>query len=77
MIVPQQSAKTLTTPDLTIFLPDRVLWPDQFIAETLVVSLSMIMDDELLNGTSQLLLAEEDHLVWSQNSAVTEMQRRQ
>ncbi len=63
VVVSQQTAQTLAAADWTICLANRCPGPDEFIIKALMVSFLMIMNHELLNRTSQLLLPEEDHLV--------------
>lgn len=37
------------------------IWHDQTVAETLVVALAVIMQNELMNPFAQRALTEEDH----------------
>jgi len=62
VVVPKQPAQTLTAADLAFFLPGGTLRHDQLVAETLVIPFSVVVGDELLNGTSQMALPEENHL---------------
>ena len=49
MIIPQQPAKSIATLDLTVSLADFFAGLDDLVAETLVVSFAVIMEQEFLN----------------------------
>ena len=61
MIIPQQPAKSFATLDLTPSLTDFFAGLDDLVAETLVVSFAVIMEQEFLNCFAERMLTEENH----------------
>ena len=61
MVVPQQTAEPLVALDLTILPANFITRRDDLVVESLVISLSVIMFQELADGGAKHLLAEEDH----------------
>jgi hypothetical protein len=61
IIVVQHAAQPLAAPDRSTIASMRFIRDDQPVAQTLVVSLGMIMRDEFVNPFAQRALAEEDH----------------
>ena len=61
IIVVQHPAQPLAAPDRSTITTMGFIRDDQPVAETLVVSLAMIMRDEFVNPFAQRALAEEDH----------------
>src|SRR5262245_30487270 len=59
MIVTQQSAQTLPTPDFSDSNPHLLTRFDQTILQSLVISFAMKMPNELSHGSSQHALAKE------------------
>jgi len=58
---PGHAAQPLAAPNLSTLISMAFIWYNQPVAETLVVSLAMIMRDKLTNPCPQGALAEEDH----------------
>src|SRR5947209_2576697 len=61
VVIVQHPAQTLAAPDRSTLISMAFIRRDQPVAETLVVSLAMIMRNELVNPFSQRALTEEDH----------------
>ena len=61
VVITEQAAQSLTTSHLPVGTADAFFRFDQCIPEPLMVALSMIMMDELGDGTAQRWLTEEDH----------------
>ena len=61
MVVPQQTAESLVALDLTILPANFITRRDDLVVESLVISLSVIMFQELADGGAKHLLAEEYH----------------
>ena len=62
MIIPQQPAKSFAILDLTLSLTDFFAGLDGLVLKTLVVSFSVIMEQEFLNSFAERTLTEENHL---------------
>lgn len=63
VIVAQQSTETISTHDRTALAAERWLWSNTLIAEALVIVLSMIMRQILLDHLGQRPLAQQDYLI--------------
>ena len=63
IVVVQQAAQALAPLDLACVVQMAHLWTDELVRQALMISLSMIMGDEILHGAPQRLLAEEDEAV--------------
>ncbi len=61
MIIPQQPAKSFATLEFTVSLSDFFAGLDDLVAETLVVSFAVIMEQEFLNCFAERMLTEENH----------------
>ena len=61
MVIAEQAAQSLTTSHLPVRTADAFFRFEQRVPEPLMVALSVIMMDELSDGTAQRLLTEEDH----------------
>ena len=60
VIIVQHAAQPLAAPDRSMMTIMGFIRDDQPVAETLVVSLEMIMRDEFVNSFTQRALTEED-----------------
>ena len=60
-VIAEQAAQSLTTSHLPVRTADAFFRFEQRVPEPLMVALSVIMMDELSDGTAQRLLTEEDH----------------
>ena len=60
IVVSKQAAEPLATFDLALRLADFLTWINQLIAQSLMVSFSMIMFQELADSRAKRRLAEED-----------------
>jgi len=63
VIVSQEAANPLAALDLALRLAEFLTWINQLIAQSLMVSLSVIMFQELADSSAQHLLTEEDLIV--------------
>ena len=63
IVIVQQTAEPLAAFHLPDDLPDFLSWIDDLVVEPLVISLGVIMVQELVDSIVQRLLAEEDHSV--------------
>ncbi len=63
MIVAKHATKPFATLDLTIALANFVARLDDLIVQALVISLSVIMNNEFIAGISQRTLTEEYHSI--------------
>ena len=61
VVIAEQAAQSLTTSHLPVRTADAFFRFEQRVPEPLMVALSVIMMDELSDGTAQRLLTEEDH----------------
>ena len=61
MIILQQPAKSYATLEFTVSLADFFTGLDDLVAETLVVSFAVIMEQEFLNCFAERMLTEENH----------------
>ena len=61
VVITEQTAQSLTTSHLPVRTADAFFRFEQRVPEPLMVALSVIMMDELSDGTAQRLLTEEDH----------------
>ena len=61
VVIAEQAAQSLTTLHLPVGTADAFFRFEQRVPEPLMVALSVIMTDELSDGTAQRLLTEEDH----------------
>ena len=61
MVIAEQAAQSLTTSHLPVRTADAFFRFEQRVPKPLMVALSVIMMDELSDGTAQRLLTEEDH----------------
>ena len=61
MVITEQTAQSLTTSRLPVRTADPFFRFEQRVPEPLMVALSVIMMDELRDGTTQRWLTEEDH----------------
>ena len=62
VVVLEQAAETLMAVDLAVCFANRFPRGDERVAQALVIPLSMIVLDELLDGPPELLIAKEDPL---------------
>ena len=60
VIVSQETAESLATFDPALRLADFLTWINQLIAQSLIVTLSVIMFQELADSRAKRRLAEED-----------------
>ena len=60
IVVVQQAAPALAPLDLTCVIEVVRFWADELVRQALMVALSVIVGDEILNGCPQRLFAEED-----------------
>jgi len=58
----KQPAQALTAPDFAISPTNRLSRLNQLVAQPLIIPFFVVVGDEVLNGATQLLLPEEDHL---------------
>ena len=63
MVVLEEAAEPLAADDFAAGLADRVIRLDDLVFEPLVISLGVIVADELADGVTEHLLTEEDHPV--------------
>ncbi len=63
MIVAKHATKSFATLDLAITLANFVTRLDDLIAQALVISLSVIVDNEFVTSISQRTLTEEYHSI--------------
>ena len=63
VIILEQAAETLAAGDGAIAIADIGFGRDELIAQTLMVSLGMIVRDVLIQRVAERLFADEDHLV--------------
>ena len=63
VVVPQQPAQALAAADPALGLSDRFVGHDQLVVEALMIPFSVVVCNKLFDGSPQLSLAEEDHLV--------------
>ena len=61
VVIAEQAAQSLTTSHLPVGTTDAFFRFEQRVPEPLMVALSVIMMDELSDGTAQRWLTEEDH----------------
>ena len=61
VVIAEQAAQSLTTSHLPVRTADAFFRFEQRVPEPLMVALSVIMMDELSDGTAQRWLTEEDH----------------
>ena len=61
VVIAEQTAQSLTTSHLPVRTADAFFRFEQRVPEPLMVALSVIMMDELSDGTTQRWLTEEDH----------------
>ena len=61
MIVPQQATQSVAALDYAVGLADALLGLDQPIGQALMIPFAMVVSHELLDGTTQTGLAEENH----------------
>ena len=61
VVIAEQAAQSLTTSHLPVGTADAFFRFEQRVLEPSMVALSVIMMDELSDGTAQRLLTEEDH----------------
>ena len=61
VVIAEQAAQSLTTSHLPVGTTDAFFRFEQCVPEPLIVALSVIMMDELSDGTAQRWLTEEDH----------------
>ena len=60
MIVVEQATQSTSPQDWPAIRNCANIWRDQSIVEALVISLGMIVGDELVNGFAQRALTKED-----------------
>jgi hypothetical protein len=63
VVVPQQTAKPFPALDRASDLADLFTWFDDPVLQALVIAFLVVVDQELADGVSERLLAEEDHAV--------------
>ena len=63
MVILQDAAKTCTAVDLSGSNADHIVRINKVIVQTLMISVRMIMLDEIGDGPFQRSLAKEDYLV--------------
>ena len=61
VVITEQTAQSLTTSHLPVRTADAFFHFEQRVPKPLMVALSVIMMDELSDGTAQRWLTEEDH----------------
>ena len=61
MVIPQQAANPFAALDLALCPANFLTWINQLIAQSLMVSLGVIMFQELADSGAKHLLAEENH----------------
>src|ERR1019366_90310 len=62
-VVVQHAAQPLAALDLTGGVEMARLWADELVRQALMIALTVIVGDEVLNGCTQRLLPEKDHTV--------------
>jgi hypothetical protein len=62
IVIVQHAAEALPSLDIAYITDVARFWADEVIRQALVIALAM-MEDEVLNGCSQRLFAEEDHAI--------------
>ena len=70
VVIAEQAAQSLTTSYLPVRTADAFFRFEQRVPEPLMVALSVIMMDELSDGTAQRLLTEKDHPLGDDDSFV-------
>src|SRR5215469_18895087 len=63
VVILQHAAQSLAACDCSIMIGTKFLGHDQSVAETLVVSFQMVMQNEFLNYLTQRAFTKQDHLI--------------
>lgn len=61
MIVIEHSTESAPASDRSVVIEEAAIGNDESVSDALVVSLAMIVRDELPNGSSQCILSKENH----------------